>query len=191
VPAHAVIIEIVQIISIMSSDNSPSGVAGATPGGTTELVLANWTDRFFAWLIDFIIVNAVLWALFAAASMPFILDGTPDRWFRGPADAARWAITSLVFFGYWTYFESTSGQSLGKMALKVKTTDINGARADVRNAAIQSFGKSFLLPIDVILGWIFTNEKRQRIFSRAGNTIVIKTKSDPESAGSHVRYSKD
>jgi uncharacterized RDD family membrane protein YckC len=77
------------------------------------------------------------------------------------------------------------------MALKVKTTDINGARADVRNAAIQSFGKSFLLPIDVILGWIFTNEKRQRIFSRAGNTIVIKTKSDPESAGSHVRYSKD
>jgi hypothetical protein len=37
-----------------------------------------------------------------------------------------------------------------------------------------SFGKSFLLVIDVMLGWIFTNEKRHRIFNRAGNTIVIK-----------------
>jgi uncharacterized RDD family membrane protein YckC len=170
----------------MSSDNS----ASSAPGDTSELVLAKWSDRFFAWLIDVIIVNAVLWALFAAVSIPFWIEGRMDGWFDGPADAARWAVTSLVFLGYWIYFESTTGQSLGKMALKLRTTDLQGNRADVRNVAIESFGKAFLLPIDIVLGWIFTNDKRQRIFSRAGNTIVVKVKADVNPSG-NVRYTKD
>jgi hypothetical protein len=72
------------------------------------------------------------------------------------------------------------------MALRIKTTDLAGNKADVRSAAIQSFGKAFLLPIDVILGWIFTNDKRQRIFSRAGNTIVVKIKNGEQ----NFRYTK-
>jgi uncharacterized RDD family membrane protein YckC len=51
-----------------------------------------------------------------------------------------------------------------------------GNLAEVRSVAIQSFGKAFLLPLDVLLGWIFTNEKRQRLLSRAADTIVIKAK---------------
>lgn len=154
------------------------------------MVLARWSDRFFAWLIDFIIVNAVLWALFAAASIPFWITGAPDRWFSDSSGPARWAVTSLVFLGYWTYFEYSSGQSLGKMALKIKTTDLYGNKPDIRNVAIQSFGKSFLLPLDLILGWIFSNDKRQRIFSRAGNTIVIRVKSDIKT-DQDVRYTKE
>jgi hypothetical protein len=72
------------------------------------------------------------------------------------------------------------------MALKIKTTDLAGNKTDARSAAIQSFGKAFLLPIDVILGWIFTNDKRQRIFSKAGNTIVVKIKSVEQ----NYRYTK-
>lgn len=170
----------------MSSDNS----ASSSPGDTSELVLAKWSDRFFAWLIDIIIVNAVLWALFAALSIPFWIDGRMNGWFSGPMDAARWAVTSLVFLGYWIYFESTTGQSLGKMALKLRTTDLRGNRADIRSVAIESFGKAFLLPLDVILGWIFTNDMRQRLFSKAGNTIVVKVKAD-ESSKQNVRYTKN
>jgi uncharacterized RDD family membrane protein YckC len=70
--------------------------------------------------------------------------------------------------------ESKTGQSIGKLLLHVKTINLEGKQADIRSVAISSFGKAFLLPIDVILGWIFTNDKRQRIFSRAANTIVIK-----------------
>lgn len=59
--------------------------------------------------------------------------------------------------------------------MKIKTTNMAGDRhADIRSAVLQSFGKAFLLPVDVILGWLFTNDKRQRIFSRLGNTIVIR-----------------
>jgi hypothetical protein len=49
-----------------------------------------------------------------------------------------------------------------------------GNLPSAKNVAIQSFGKAFLLPIDVFFGWIFTNDKRQRLFNRASDTIVIR-----------------
>ena len=101
----------------------------------------------------------------------------------------HYIISSAAFFGCWTYFEYTSGQSIGKRVLKIKTVDLSGNRIDVRNAAIESFGKAFLLPIDVILGWIFTNNKRQRIFSKISNTIVIKLK-NPQLAND-FKYTKN
>jgi hypothetical protein len=52
-------------------------------------------------------------------------------------------------------------------------------------------GKAFLLPIDVVLGWIFTNNKRQRIFNRISNTIVIKLRPKEITAAESVRYTKD
>lgn len=163
-----------------------SETSSGSPPQPTELVLAGWGERFLAWLIDFIIVNTVLWAIFAAAAVPFWFDGMPDRWFSRLDGTIGWAVTSLVFFAYWIYFETTTGQSLGKMALRIRTTNLAGNKVDVRSAAIQSFGKAFLLPIDVVLGWIFTNDKRQRIFSRAGNTIVVKMKNSEQ----NYRYTK-
>lgn len=67
--------------------------------------------------------------------------------------------------------------------------DLAGRPAGVRSIAIQSFGKAFLLPIDVILGWIFTNERRQRIFNRASDTVVVKVKDGHDVPG--VTYRKD
>jgi hypothetical protein len=74
--------------------------------------------------------------------------------------------------------------------LKIKTVDLSGNRIDIKGAAIESFGKAFLLPIDVILGWIFTNNKRQRIFGRISDTIVIKFK-NPQPAPNDIKYTKD
>jgi uncharacterized RDD family membrane protein YckC len=106
------------------------------------------------------------------------------------AGPLNYIIPSLVFMAYWTYFESTGGQSIGKKLLHLKTTDLVGKNIDLRTAVIESFGKAFLLPIDVILGWIFTNDKRQRIFNRASNTIVIKLKEDG-SISENSKYVKD
>jgi len=44
----------------------------------------------------------------------------------------------------------------------------------LRGVVIDSFGKSFLLPVDVILGWILTNKKRQRVFNKLGDTLIVK-----------------
>lgn len=155
------------------------------PNQQPEITLARWGTRFWAWLVDFIIVTVAVEVIFAIAYAPLAFaQGVQDNPALG---AVRYAVQSLLFFAYWTYFESSTGQSIGKRLLKIKTTDLAGNMADVKSVAIQSFGKAFLLPLDVLLGWIFTNEKRQRLFGRAANTIVIKT---PEPAEG-VRYKKD
>jgi uncharacterized RDD family membrane protein YckC len=93
---------------------------------------------------------------------------------------------------YWAYFESTRGQSIGKKLLHLKTTDLAGKSIDVKTAVIESFGKAFLLPFDVILGWILTNNKRQRIFNRASGTIVVRIKEGEENDTSkNITYLKD
>lgn len=165
---------------------APEGQPNGQPGQRPELTLARWGTRFWAWLVDFIIVTVAAEVVFALAYAPLAFNqGMQDNPALG---AVRYAVESLIFFAYWTYFESKTGQSIGKKLLKVKTTDLSGNVADVKSVAIQSFGKAFLLPLDVLLGWIFTNDKRQRLLSRAGNTIVIKA---VDSDAANVRYRKE
>ena len=150
----------------------PKGPPNERPNRGPELTLARWSTRFWAWLIDFIIVTIAIEIIFAIAYAPLAFgQGLQDNPALG---GVKYAVQSLLFFGYWLYFESTTGQSIGKKLLKIKTTNMSGNLPSAKSAAIQSFGKAFLLPIDVFLGWIFTNEKRQRLFNRASDTIVIK-----------------
>jgi hypothetical protein len=69
--------------------------------------------------------------------------------------------------------------------------DLGGRKIDTKSAVIESIGKAFLLPIDVVLGWIFTNDKRQRIFNRITNTIVVKLKPKEIATAENVRYVND
>lgn len=162
-----------------------------------DIVLAKWTDRFFAWLVDFIIVTigitlvsillSLFFLLFYSNSITNLVD-QEQSFIRMP----NFFISCIIFFLYWFYFESTSGQSIGKRVLNIKTTNLEGETAKRKDIAIESFGKSFLLPFDVVLGWIFTNEKRQRVFGRLGNTIVIKIKRKEDiQMDSSRKYIKD
>jgi uncharacterized RDD family membrane protein YckC len=154
-----------------------------------EITLAKWSTRFWAWLIDFIIISIAIEIIFAIGYAPLAFN----QGVQGNAGwgAVRFAVESLLFFAYWTYFESANrGQSIGKKLLKVKTTDLAGNVPDVRNVAIQSFGKAFLLPIDVFFGWMFTNDKRQRLFNRASDTIVIRV-ANQGSGSENVGYRKE
>ena len=151
----------------------PKGHPNEQPSGGPELTLARWSTRFWAWLVDFIIVAVAIEIIFAIVYAPLAFSQGVQN---NPAlGGVKFAVQSLLFFGYWLYFESTTGQSIGKKLLKIKTTNLLCNLPSTKSAAIQSFGKAFLLPIDVFFGWIFTNEKRQRLFNRASDTIVIKT----------------
>jgi uncharacterized RDD family membrane protein YckC len=175
-------------ITPRTENTLPSSSSGAS---TTEtIVLARWIDRFIAWLIDFIIVSIGLGILFAVLSFPYWFDNTNMNVAYRSVGPYNYIISSLVFMAYWTYFESTTGKSIGKKLLHLKTTNLDGKTIDVKAAVIESFGKAFLLPLDVILGWIFTNNKRQRIFNRASNTIVIKLKEN-NTVSNNVTYLKD
>ena len=150
----------------------------------SEVILAKWTDRFFAWLIDFVIVSsistALIFVLFGTIYYEFDEDGL---W----AENTQYIPASALFFVYWVILEYKTGQTIGKKILNLKVTDISGGKASLKGIVISSFGKSFLLPLDMILGLILTNEKRQRVFNKLGDTLVIKIKENDNNS----EYVKD
>ncbi len=152
-----------------------------------ELVIARWFDRFVAWLVDFIIISAISLAIFA-----FIFGTTNIEWdeFMVFSESVSYFPASILFFAYWVISEYKGGQSIGKKILHLKVVSINGKSTSLLGVIISSFGKSFLLPIDVILGIVFTNQKRQRIFNKIGDTIVIKIK-EIENNSKDIIYTKD
>jgi len=154
----------------------------------TQLIIARWSDRFFAWLIDSVIVfvgGLTVWSItIGVPNLEPIMEGNFEQ-----SSSLEHAILTIVFFLYWLILESKTGQSIGKMALHLKITNLSGGQADIKSIAISSFGKAFLLPIDVIVGRLLINKKRQRIFNKLGKTIVIKVEADDEPE--NVNYKKD
>ena len=71
----------------------------------------------------------------------------------------------------------------------LKVTNSQGGKPSLIGVVISSFGKSFILPIDMILGLIITNDKRQRIFNKLGDTLIIKIKK--VESDSDFKYIKD
>ena len=128
-----------------------------------EITIARWSDRIIAWIIDFAIVSTGIgFAYWVIYSTTFFIE---SYWH---------ALTSVAFFAYWVILESKDGQSFGKKIMNLKTTNMVGQKAELKSIIVSSFGKSFLLPLDLVLGWIFTNKKKQRIFNRLSDTVVIK-----------------
>jgi uncharacterized RDD family membrane protein YckC len=80
----------------------------------------------------------------------------------------------VIYFIYWTFMEGAYGQSFGKMVMRIKVTRADGSPIGMMYAALESVGKAFLLPLDLLLGWILYPRRRQRIFNYISETIVIK-----------------
>lgn len=130
--------------------------------------LAGWGERFVAWLIDMIILGLVfgpwvplpgyMWGPEFLRWIPFVDFGTRN----------------VIHFIYWLLMEGVYGQSIGKMVMKIRVTQLNGQPTDIVHAAIESLGKAFLLPIDCIVGWLLYPAKNQRLFNYISETTVVR-----------------
>jgi hypothetical protein len=141
----------------------------------SEIVLANWGRRLIAWFVDYVIINIML-AYFRLEDLEsslfphYLLPRLPG------ADISIWSpVSILIFFIYWTTSEWYFGRSIGQLLLNIRLVDLKGRNPSLRASAIQSFGKSLLLPVDCIVGWVYRpcRERRQRFFNMLSNTIVI------------------
>ncbi len=139
-----------------------------------RLRLADWGERFVAWLIDIIIIGVFL----SPVKSFFYWMGWPGFiWvpiFPWWMPFFAFGLDSIIYFIYWTIMEGTFGQSIGKIILKLKVTRLDGKPTYITQAAIESLGKAFLLPIDCIIGWIFYPVKRQRLFNYLSATVTVK-----------------
>jgi len=163
------------------TEEVPAPEPGAVPDpvrNVTEktLYLGKWSTRFWAWLIDFILVFLFLNIVH---SMVSTMVPIPHYW-----DFTRWnpfnvGLDTFFFFLYWTAFEGFEGrgQSIGKMIMNLKVVNRDGTKIRYPAAALESLGKSFfpVLVLDCLIGWLGMPGSKLRAFNRISNTIVIKT----------------
>ena len=151
---------------------------------TSKIILAKWKDRFFAWIVDFVIISIISTSIFFLSFL-YLNHNFEDF----VTNDGMYIPTSIMFFSYWIILEYKTGQTIGKKMFNLKITNNFGDKPSLIGVILSSFGKSFILPIDIILGWILTNEKRQRIFNKLGNTLIIKIKESEND--SDFKYIKD
>ena len=146
-------------IEIVTSQNVP-----------IEYELAGLRDRALAFLLDFvIIVGAMLIILFIAAMAGFGADG----WFY-----IVFFVLIPIFFGYTPLMEILNdGQSVGKIALRIKVVKLNGSEVTLSDYLIRWMFR--MVDIYFSLGSIASmlvgsSEKGQRMGDIVANTTVIR-----------------
>jgi len=132
----------------------------------TGLPLAFWWERIVAWLIDAAIIGVVVGILGLFVSLSW--------WSGWPSWIPFFNFNGIFLFLYWLFMDGSYGKSFGKMVMRIKVTRLDGSQIGMGKAALESLGKAFLLPIDLILGWVLYPRRRQRIFNYISETIVIK-----------------
>jgi uncharacterized RDD family membrane protein YckC len=139
----------------------------------SNLVYADLGERFIAIIIDTIIlavIAAIISIPIGILSFPF---ANPLSFFLGGYQLLSW----LIWIAYFTYFEGTSGQTLGKQLMKIKVVEINGEAIQYDKAIIRNILRiidwlPFLYIIGVVL--IATSQSRQRLGDMVSKTVVVK-----------------
>jgi len=93
--------------------------------------------------------------------------------------ASSWTLTGLfflIYLGYYTYFEGTRGQTVGKMVTKIKVVREDGGEIDIKAAFVRNILRIidglFIYLVGAIFIW--RSSKKQRLGDRMAKTVVIK-----------------
>ena len=137
----------------------------------TQLPIASFKDRAFAFLIDFFLVLAISIALLTLPEAFSLLVGNI---FAPNLGLAIIIIAGLLWI-YSTLLEGFNGQSIGKRIIGLKVVRTDGKKMSYDHAAVRNFGKAFfvLLPFDLLLGHRLKNQIFLRYFDKFAGTTVI------------------
>jgi uncharacterized RDD family membrane protein YckC len=158
---------------------------------STTLAYASFGSRLVAWLIDAI----VIWCAQAIIATPIltflgfgIASQVQDGGFESDEDAIGWVITMIstmmatamvmwvVALLYFAFMESSSKQaSLGKMAMGIKVTDLEGNRVSFGKAFLRNIGK-IVSQVILYIGYFMAafTEKKQALHDMMASTLVVK-----------------
>jgi uncharacterized RDD family membrane protein YckC/DNA-binding HxlR family transcriptional regulator len=132
----------------------------------SQLPLASFKKRAYAFLLDF----AIMFALSVA-----LLLGTV---FSLGSGSLAILVLNLLFVAlgilwvYSTLLEGFSGQSIGKRVFGLKVVQTDGRKLSYDHAAVRNFGK-VLLPFDLIFGYMIHDQRFIRYFDKFAGTTVI------------------
>lgn len=158
--------------------------AAVAPVQSAPARYAGFWIRVGAWLIDAIIlgiVNSVISAFFGGGLGALVKPGQDPSTINVAAVFGAIGmmilITCAIQFAYFTFLESSEKQAtLGKMALGLKVTDLNGQRISVGRAAGRFFSK-IISSLILCIGYIMVGftEKKQGLHDMIAGTYVVRT----------------
>jgi uncharacterized RDD family membrane protein YckC len=136
-----------------------------------EYELADLRDRIVAFLVDLMVMGAIIGLLAFVGYGGFFLEGT--------AGMVYGIFLSTIFVFYSLALETLNhGQSVGKMLMKIKVMKINGSRASFSDYAARWVFRM----IDIYFSFggiasilVASSDKAQRIGDIVATTAVVKT----------------
>ena len=152
---------------------------------------AGFGQRLLAYIIDAIVISVLYMVIFVpliaaigigVASEAQNFDANDPAEVGGLVGAAMGAVfmMMLVVYGivvlYYTLMESSKTQgSLGKMAMGIKVTDMDGNRISFGKAFLRSFGK-IISSMIMYVGYLMAafTEKKQGLHDMTAGTLVVK-----------------
>jgi uncharacterized RDD family membrane protein YckC len=141
--------------------------------GTTNKGLsfpvATFEKRSLAFLIDFAMTLTFFMVITVLSNLLFSFN-LGDLLRLNPNDII---VFLLLFWVYLTLLEGFAGQSLGKRALGLRVVRTDRKKLFYDTVAVRNFGKVFLLPIDLIMGYRLNDSKFIRYFDKFAGTTVI------------------
>jgi uncharacterized RDD family membrane protein YckC len=142
------------------------GESMAAMTGTTTY--AGFWRRFVAWLLDGLLLSLV--------TLPFTLQFGSDAAAEAARTSAAGTISTVVGWLYYALMESSAKQAtVGKMALGIIVTDLEGRRIGFGRATGRYFAKilSALIRGIGFLMAAFT-ERKQGLHDMVASTLVVK-----------------
>jgi uncharacterized RDD family membrane protein YckC len=135
---------------------------------TTNLPIASFQRRVYAYLIDGLMILAIALILTPAAIISLLVENISIS-----ALGQVILVTAALMWGYSTLLEGFNGQSLGKRIIGLKVVRTDGKKMSYDHSAVRNFGKAFLLPFDLLVGWRIKDDKFMRYFDKFAGTTVI------------------
>ena len=131
---------------------------------------AGFWKRVFAFVIDWLLLAGVF----------FLIDLLTGGLLFEPAEDEPWSMISRILgiaipWGYYALFESSEQQgTLGKLAMHIKVTDMEGGRVSFLRASVRHFAK-ILSSMLLLLGYLmipFTSRK-QGLHDLIASCVVV------------------
>lgn len=136
----------------------------------SQLPIASFQKRTFAFLIDFAIMLAITTTIIL---LPQVLSMTVKSFLSGGVSTLLFITIGLLWL-YSTLLEGFNGQSIGKRFIGLKVVRTDGKKMSYDHAAVRNFGKVLpLLPFDLFVGWRLKNATFLRYFDKFAGTTVI------------------
>jgi len=136
--------------------------------------------RFVAILIDTIIIAIIEGILSVPFNALAIITSASGTVTISLAVVVSGLVSFAVFVLYFTLLEGHYGQTVGKMAVKIKVVrEADGAMIDYSEAAVRTILRFLdLIPLVIpyLLGaiLIWSSEEKQRLGDRVAHTVVLK-----------------